>query len=349
MSQLNSNGLANKGVAKLSPDMTASAVTCPKVSVIIPAFNAAKTLIRAIDSVRRQNIHALEIIVIDDGSIDDTAEVLKNSIQAGEQIRLIRMHKNSGVSAARNAGIQRARGKYLAFLDADDIWLPGKIQKQIGLMEQDPTITLISCNSRLVSESGLELKVGHINRPPVDGIDAWKTLLIYNFLPTPTILTYRSLVEEIGGFDESLMVGEDLDLWIKLAAIGKVTVINEVLTHYYDSAGSLMKRHSSETNSIVAPMLEKHITAQKSRLSKLEQRIIRGRQAFNIGCDLYFSGAYIQSMSAFYRAIIHGEKPMKSLLYMPRALLMGLISRYKKAGNQHQTDRAKNTQKMDRS
>ena len=300
------------------------------VTVIIPAFNAENTIIRAIDSVRIQQIQPLEVIIIDDGSTDSTIDVVIKNICEGEQIHLVKMRNNCGVSAARNAGIRQAKGKFIAFLDADDIWLPGKIQKQIGVIEQDPTITLISCNSRLVSESGMELKVGHINRPPVEGIEAWKTLLIYNFLPTPTILTYRSLVEEIGGFDESLMVGEDLDLWIKLAAIGKVSVINEVLTHYYDSAGSLMKRHSSETNSIVAPMLEKHISAQKSRLSKFEQRVIRGRQAFNMGCDLYFSGAYLQSINAFYRAIIHGEKPMKSLLYIPRALLMGLISRYKK-------------------
>lgn len=322
MSQLN-----RKGVAKLSPDMTASAVACPQVSVIIPAFNAAKTLIRAIDSVHRQNIQALEIIVIDDGSIDGTADVLMNSIQPGEQIQLIRMLKNSGVSAARNAGIQRARGQYLAFLDADDIWLPGKIQKQIGVMEHDPAITLVSCNSRLVSEAGHLLKFGHINRPPVEGAEAWKTLLIYNFLPTPTIMTYRNLVAEIGGFDETLAIAEDLDLWIKLALRGKVAIVNEVLTHYYDSSGSLMKRYSSETKSILAPMLEKHLAAQSHRLTKTEQRQIRGRQAFNIGCDLFFSGAYLRSISAFVKAAHNGSRPVKSLLYIPRAIFMAAFSR----------------------
>lgn len=299
-----------------------------QVSVIIPAFNAAKTIIRAIDSVRLQHINLLEIIVIDDGSVDDTPEVVIKNIQPGEIIKLLKMKKNSGVSAARNAGINLARGKFIAFLDADDIWLQGKIQKQIDVMERDPTITLVSCNTRLVSESGLQLKVGHINRPPVEGINAWKTLLIYNFLPTPTILTYRRLIEDIGGFDESLAVGEDLDLWIKLAMRGKVSIINEVLTHYYDSVGSLMKRHSSETNSIVAPMLEKHIIAQQSKLTTLEQRHIRGQQAFNMGCDLFFSGAYLPSITVFFKASIYGARPVKSFLYIPRALIMELISKF---------------------
>jgi glycosyltransferase involved in cell wall biosynthesis len=298
-----------------------------KVSVIIPAFNASKTILRAIDSVRDQHIKSLEIIVIDDGSVDGTPEVVLQNIHADENIKLVKMQQNSGVSAARNAGINRASGKFLAFLDADDIWLSGKIQKQINVMELDPAITLVSCNSRLVSEEGIQLKVGHINRPPAEGINAWKTLLIYNFLPTPTILTYRSLVKEIGGFDESLAIAEDLDLWIKLAVRGKVAIVNEVLTHYYDSAGSLMKRYSGETKSILVPMLNKHIAAHRNRLTNLEHREILGRQAFNVGCDLFFSGAYLRSITPFFKASIKGTRPIKSLIYIPRAIFMDLVSR----------------------
>ena len=113
-----------------------TSVGAMEVSVIIPAFNAADTIVRAIDSVRSQNTPSLEIIVIDDGSVDDTVNVVRSCIRAGENIQLIKMPKNSGVSAARNAGIKVARGKFLAFLDADDIWLPEKLRKQIEVMEQ---------------------------------------------------------------------------------------------------------------------------------------------------------------------------------------------------------------------
>ena len=298
-----------------------------EVSVIIPAFNAADTILRAIDSVRRQDMPSLEIVVIDDGSKDETVNVVSADIRTGENIRLIQMPRNSGVSAARNAGIKVSRGRYLAFLDADDIWLPEKLRKQIEVMNQDPRITLVSCNSQLISESGQPLKEGHRNRPPKEGYDAWKTLLTYNFIPTPTVLTYTALVREMGGFDESLAVGEDLDLWIKLGLRGKIVVLKDILINYYDSAGSLMKRHGSQTGQIVVPMLEKHIAEQKSKLTNSEIRHIRGYQSFQMGCNLFFSGSYLISIPIFLKAIFYGSRPLKSLTYIPRALCMELLSR----------------------
>jgi glycosyltransferase involved in cell wall biosynthesis len=303
--------------------------TALDVSVIIPAFNAANTIIRAIDSVRSQNMGSLEVIIIDDGSIDGTPDVVLSNIRAGENIQLVRMAKNSGVSAARNAGIRVAKGKFLAFLDADDIWLPEKLRKQIAVIERDSSITLVSCNSQLIAESGLPVKEGHLNRPPVEGDDAWKTLLTYNFLPTPTVLTLTSLVKEIGGFDEKLAVGEDLDLWIKLGLRGKIVVLKEILTNYYDSAGSLMKRHGGQTSEIVVPMLEKHIAEQRKKLTTFEIRHIRGYQSFQMGCNMFFSGSYLESIPVFLKASYYGSRPVKSLLYVPRAICMELIARIK--------------------
>lgn len=296
-----------------------------QVSVVIPAFNAAGTIIRALNSVRSQGIHSLEIIVVDDGSSDDTLGVVRNNIGVGEKVHVVKMSKNSGASAARNAGIRVAKGKYLAFLDADDVWLPGKLKRQIEAMEQDSAITLVSCNSRFLSQSGTPLKEGHLNRPPIEGVDAWKRLLIYNFLPTPTVLTYSFLVKEIGGFDESLAVGEDLDLWIKLALRGKVTVLKDVLVLYYDTPGSLMKRYSEQTRTIVLPMLQKHLAEQVKTLSKSEIRYIRGHQSFQMGCLMYFSSIFLPSIPIFLKAAFYGSHPLKSISYIPRALFMEII------------------------
>ena len=297
------------------------------VSVIIPAFNAASTLSRAIDSVTQQKIDSLEIIIIDDGSSDGTVDLCIALANNNPAIRLLRMPRNGGVSAARNMGIRTAKGKYLAFLDADDIWLEGKLSKQLAAITSDDSIALVSCNSKFVSESGDFLKEGHINRPPVEGTDAWKTLLIYNFLPTPTVLTRRNLVVDLGGFDESLQVGEDLDLWIKLALIGKVRVLKDILIHYYDSAGSLMKRHHAQSQSIVFPMLEKHLIAQQDKLSTKEIRNIRGQHSFQTGCNLFFSDEYLASIPVFFNALTQGTRPIKSFLYIPRALLMLVYSK----------------------
>lgn len=306
--------------------MQAPAGDAVQVSVIIPAFNAAKTIIRAIDSARQQHVGPIEIIVIDDGSTDRTVDVVRNNISSDENIQILQMQTNSGVSAARNTGISIAQGKYLAFLDADDIWLPAKLRKQIDRMEQDASITLVSCNSRLISESGVPLKEGHLNRPPVEGTDAWKTLLIYNFIPTPTVLTRTALVKALGGFDVSLAVGEDLDLWIKLGIQGRIAILPDILINYYDLAGSLMKRHSDRTAAIVLPMLDKHIAAQRRQLTRREVRTIRGQRSFQMACDMFFAGAYMPSVPVFVKAACYGTRPIKSLLYVPRAACMSLLA-----------------------
>lgn len=302
-----------------------------KVSVIIPAYNAAATLLRALDSVRAQKGVDAEIIIVDDASSDGTVAVGRAAIRPGEQIRLVEMPRNSGASAARNAGIALARGEFLAFLDADDIWLPEKLARQVAVIESDPTITLVSCNSEMVTADGVLIKEGHVNRPPVSGANAWKTLLVYNFLPTPTVMTRTALVRELGGFNEQLVVGEDLDLWIRLGIRGKIAVLPEILIRYYDMNNSLMKRHSWEAATIVVPMLERHIHEQDARLSAHEIRHMRGSRSFKIGCDIFFAGGYRASMPLFAAAARHGYRPFKSLSYLPRAIIMELASHTRRA------------------
>lgn len=319
---------------QLSEKSVRKVLSCPPdqvtVSVIIPAYNSATTIVRALDSVRAQSDVGAEVIVIDDASTDHTIEVVKAAIQPGENIRLITMSRNGGASAARNAGIREAQGRYLAFLDADDVWLPGKLSKQVAAIEADPDVTVVTCNSQMTSVTGAALKEGHVNRPPVAGKDAWKTLLVYNFLPTPTILTRTRLVRELGGFDEALAVGEDLDLWIKLATRGKVAVLPEILINYYDMNNSLMKRHSGQAGAIVVPMLERHIHEQATKLTRNEVRYMRGSRSFRMACDLFFSSKYIASIPLFLQSALCGIRPVKSLSYVPRALLMEGAARLKR-------------------
>jgi glycosyltransferase involved in cell wall biosynthesis len=331
----NPDGLSNiKNMEELSEKIVGEALSCSReqiaVSVIIPAFNAAPTIGRALDSVRAQTGVGAEVLIIDDASADNTVEVVKQLIRRDENIRLIRMPKNGGASAARNAGIREARGRYLAFLDADDIWLPGKLLKQFAAIEADPDVTLVTCNSQMTSAAGVPLKEGHVNRPPVAGKDAWKTLLVYNFLPTPTILTHTDMVRELGGFDEALAVGEDLDLWIKLAVRGKVAVLPEILINYYDMNNSLMKRHSAQTGDIVVPMLERHIREQGGKLTRSEVRAMRGSRSFRMACDLFFSDRFLPSIPLFLQAAACGIRPVKSVSYLPRALLMESATQLKR-------------------
>jgi glycosyltransferase involved in cell wall biosynthesis len=297
-----------------------------RVSVIIPAFNAAATIARALASVRLQEGVGIEVIVVDDASTDGTVQAVRSAIGEGENITLLQLPVNRGASAARNAGIRIARAPYLAFLDADDVWLADKLRRQVAAIDADPAVTLVSCNSQMTSVKGQPLKEGHVNHPPVQGVDAWKTLLVYNFLPTPTVLTRTALVRELGGFDEALAVGEDLDLWIKLAIRGKVAVLPDILINYYDTSNSLMKRHRRHAGVIVMPMIERHIRQQAGKLNATEIRRLRGNRSFWLACDLFFSGDYRDSISLFIRAARCGTRPLKSLSYLPRAMVLEAAS-----------------------
>ncbi|MGZ5551904.1 MAG: glycosyltransferase family 2 protein, partial [Nitrososphaeraceae archaeon] len=211
----------------------------PDVSIIIPAYNAEKTLLRSFYSTLNQGV-SNEVIIIDDASSDQTVTIAQQIVLRFNNVKLFINPKNSGVSASRNSGINEAQGKYIAFLDADDVWLPNKLHKQKIAFEKTHNCTLVTCDSLQINPSGKVLKQAHKNKVPVSGISAWKTLLQYNFIPTPTVFTKTQLVRELKGFNENLKVAEDLDLWISLAKKGNVCVLNEILVHYFDYKNSLM-------------------------------------------------------------------------------------------------------------
>ncbi|MBF0590115.1 MAG: glycosyltransferase, partial [Magnetococcales bacterium] len=219
--------------------------TLPRLSVIIPAYNAANSILRALDSVRAQDMMAeLEVVIADDGSQDGTAELVRAQRRPGERITILTLPGQGGASRARNAAIAAARGDYIAFLDADDQWLPGKLARQMAILDAEPETTLVGSDSeRVNADTGEPMMRMHQNHAPQEGTEAWQRLLHINFLPTSTVVTRRALLLELGGFDLSMVVGEDLDLWIRLAMRGAVRVVPEPLSRYHDHAGSLMKRH----------------------------------------------------------------------------------------------------------
>ena len=191
------------------------------VSVIIPAFNSAQQLPEALESVFNQTFQDFEIIVVDDGSTDGTRELLegyKNRITYHYQ-------ENAGPSNARNTGIHAANGRYLAFLDADDHWLPAKLELQIELIESDPRLGLVfsdaeyfggeknmvgsywkqrGCYEQMIAESRLIQ-------------NAFSTLMKINPIMPSTALLKRECFEKAGGFDESLRFVEDKDMWLRIS------------------------------------------------------------------------------------------------------------------------------------
>lgn len=205
------------------------------VSVVIPAWNSAATLGRAIDSVLAQTWPALEIIVVDDGSEDATGAVLAGY---GARIRVIRQ-ANAGPSAARNRGIREASGDYLAFLDADDYWLPEKLARQAELLDARPELGFCSTATQVADPQGRPLRDWscHAGAAPL-----LETLFQHSAAvsgSTSGVLARRALVQEAGGFDETLRGFEDPDLWIRLAARAGYACIAEPLTRVVRTPGSV--------------------------------------------------------------------------------------------------------------
>lgn len=207
----------------------------PAVSVVIPAFNAAWCVKRAVDSVLQQDFRDLELLVIDDGSTDETAVLLEGY---GDALKVIRK-ANGGLSSARNAGILEARGEFVAFLDADDWWLPPKLTRQVTFLREHPSMGFVSATSRVEDMDGNLLNM-------------WAcTVCSGPFLPHlfgangdvagsgSAVLARRRLFDEVGGFDESLRSLEDVDMWMRLAAVTGYACIDEPLAVILKRPGSM--------------------------------------------------------------------------------------------------------------
>ena len=191
----------------------------------MPAYNVAWCIGRAVDSVLAQDFRACELIVVNDGSTDGTRALLEGY---GAAITVINQ-ENRGMSAARNTGIRRARGTYVAFLDADDWWLAGKLSRQVDLMHGRPEIGFSSTTVRVEDDDGRLLNLW---RCPNGSTEILATLFAQNAAIAggcSAVMARRDLLDRVGLFDESLRGFEDPDLWMRLAAVSGYACIDETL------------------------------------------------------------------------------------------------------------------------
>lgn len=185
----------------------------PLVSVVIPTYNRAHVLGRAIDSVLSQTLEPDEIIVVDDASDDDTAEVVEG--YADPRIQLVRLERRQRAGHARNVGVERARGEWIAFLDSDDEWLPGKLAAQMALAADD--VGVVACTSHKWGDDGTKTIVPKSDL--AEG-DALAQLLQGMKATTSAYVVRRDALLDAGGFDENLRSSEDYDLLLRLAQGG---------------------------------------------------------------------------------------------------------------------------------
>lgn len=201
----------------------------PLVSVVMPCYNAAAFVAETLAGVLSQSGPALEVVVVDDGSTDDSAARI--AAVGDPRVRLTSTPPSGGPSRPRNLGLAQARGRYLFFFDADDIMYPGKVATQVAAMERDPSLALTFTNFRVLNSDGTvadpDFLAGYatfaaLRRLAPDGVRlpreaCYLALLRANFIGTSGVAVRRDVIERVGGFDESLASGEDIDLWLRIA------------------------------------------------------------------------------------------------------------------------------------
>lgn len=203
------------------------------VSIIVPTYNSAQFIEACLESVFAQTYPHMEVLVVDDGSVDNTRQVLAPYI-ADDKIQYF-FQQNQGPAAARNLALRHARGEFIAFLDADDLWLPDKLEKQITVLQKNPDVGMMYSDSEWFGEewerqlaNSRKLREGDLRKAEYFRRgDIFKVLLAHNFIPTMTVLVRHSILKKTGPFLEKIggerfSYGEDFELWLRITRICNV-------------------------------------------------------------------------------------------------------------------------------
>lgn len=222
----------------------------PFVSVIIPTYNRWPMLCDAIESVLGQSYKGFELIVVDDGSKDGTVEKLMSYSSA---LRVL-SQLGRGVAAARNIGVRWSSGRYLAFLDSDDLWEPGKLETQVAFMEAHPEIQICQTEEIWI-RNGVRVNPKKKHRKPSG--DIFRASLDLCLVSPSAVMMTRELMERLGGFDEVFIVCEDYDLWLRIAVDTPVPLIPEPLVLKRGGHGDQLSRSTWGLDRFRAMALQK--------------------------------------------------------------------------------------------
>lgn len=255
----------------------------PLVTVVVPNYNYARYLPQTLDSILQQTWPQLEIIVVDDGSVDDSATILDSY---GTQIRWVRQ-QNQGVAVARNRGASEAQGELIAFLDADDIWLPTKIQSQVERFCADPELGLIHCGLIEFNEQDGDLMT------KLDGMEGWvaNDLLLLQRSVVHGVgssgLVPRKIFESVGGFDPRLSTSADWDFTYRIASQQRIGFVSQALVRY--------RIHSSNMHSNINVMERDMLLGFHKAFSDANAEVQGLRRRAYAKLHLILAGSYFQA------------------------------------------------------
>jgi glycosyltransferase involved in cell wall biosynthesis len=281
----------------------------PLVSVVIPAFNASSTLQQTLHSVSAQTYSNLEIIVVDDGSVDHTAVIARAYSETDLRVRLVQK-PNGGVASARNAGTQASSAEFVAFIDADDLWHPTKIAKQMALLTANGNdMALVYAPFRRIDVAGMVLGSSRNHR-----VDGWvvNRHFYVNFIGNgSSILVRKHVLEEIGGYSSTLREAsaqgcEDLLLQLRIALRYRFGTVPEYLVGYRQSPGNMSSDQERMFRSSLLALTM--VLAECPNLSELEKRGLIARNLWEYLKIITLQGRFIKGMS-FIWPLLRGRVP----------------------------------------
>lgn len=290
----------------------------PETSVVITCYNYGKYLDGCIASVLNQTYRDFEIIVVDDGSTDDTSELMKKYLGL-PNLRYVRQ-LNGGQANAKNCGIRQAKGSYVAFLDADDLWESTKLALQIDLF-RDPKVGVVYSLARYIDEAGGVVEAGPVGRylrPRAGEVSGW--LFLDNFIPFSSSVVRRECFERFGVFDETIKMGIDWDLWLRFSTGYSFAYVAEPLLAYRVGHPGQMSKNLEERQRCSDRIMAKFLNNHPGLLDKTTVKEAYSYTFCNRGN--YFRRVDPKKSWKFFLSAI-GQRPFNSMAY--RGILKNIV------------------------
>jgi glycosyltransferase involved in cell wall biosynthesis len=283
----------------------------PRVSVVTATYNMGHYVVQAVESVLSQDYPDLEIIVVDDGSDDDTQDRLA---RFADDPRVTVLHQeNRGQTVAKNRGLAAATGEYIGFCDADNMWRPGKLTRQVQVLKSDPTVGVVYGDIALIDEDGRP-KPGP--RTPRYGGRITAKLLVDNFVTFNTTLVPRRVIDAVGGFDEDLRMAIDYDLWLRISLDHEFVYLDEPLVDYRIWGGQMSHRTGERMDNFFR-LLTKFLAANPHAVTAAEARRAWAHSYTTRGIWLARVGRKREAWADYWRAITkrpHDKRLWKAML-----------------------------------
>ncbi|WP_260839202.1 glycosyltransferase family 2 protein [Methylomonas koyamae] len=308
------------------------------VSIVMPCFNSALTIKNSVASVYNQTFKNFELIIVDDGSTDNSRQVINELEATYPNIKSI-FKSNSGPAQSRNVGIQAASGQFIAFLDSDDTWHPEFLEKLLGCLEQNPDCKLAYCGWQNIGLAADRCKP-YI---PPDYETSDKASILLKSCPWPihAVIARKQEIDRVKGFNDAWFTAEDFDMWLRIALFGKIVRVPEVLSYYHHKQGEQITRnrlrailnHLGVQKAFLKdfPRIEKSIGKQNCNKLIYEQILY---QAY----ELYWAGELGGAQILFRKAFISGQFKPTDLKYiipawLPSGIYLNFIGAFRKQAN----------------